>query len=225
VPPLERGRNAQRLQWAAVGDAALPLVSIVTPSLQGRYVKEATEIVLATIRASSTSSWTRAHRARRRISCATFPNLHWVPEPDSGMLPRSTKGSGRPKARHPGRLNADDYTLAGAVMASVELIRSSVWALVQGGRWEIEDDATKIGEVAVKPFDHGPRNAYRAVGEADVTYQHGGDYELWLRLGAPFRVGQTDRVPPGLLLRAGKVRILLGYAVAWRGCCRVEGGH
>ena len=190
----------------------LPLVSIVTPSLnQGRYLEEAIESVRdqdyphiehIVVDGGSTDE-TLAVLARQE-------HLTWLSEPDAGQAAAINKGFRMARGEIYTWLNADDYLLPGAVSAAVEALEETHSSLVHGGWRRVEEDGTTIRDVAPVAFDlerqlnvanavcqpgaFFTRDAYWAVGGVDESYRYAMDYELWLKLGARFPVSHVDRV-------------------------------
>jgi glycosyltransferase involved in cell wall biosynthesis len=197
---------------AAVEGDALPLVSIVTPSLnQGGFIAEAIESVRIqdypriehiVVDGGSTDETLEVLRNNG--------HLRWISEADRGQAAAINKGFRMAGGEIYGWLNADDYYLPGAVTAAVEMIRESGCGLVHGGWRRVEDDGTVINDVAPIPFDYRrqleqanavcqpgaffTRDAYWAVGGVDESYEYALDYELWLKLGARFPVRHVDRI-------------------------------
>jgi glycosyltransferase involved in cell wall biosynthesis len=194
-----------------VNDAELPLVSVVTPSLnQGRFLEQAIASVLdqdypriehVVVDGGSSDETLEILRSHS--------HLRWVSEPDAGQASAINKGFRMAEGEIFGWLNADDYYLPGAVSAAVGVLRETSCALVHGGWIQVEEDGTKLREVRVVPFDYRleleHRNAvcqpgsfftseaYWAVGGVDESYQFAMDYELWLKLGERFDVRHVDR--------------------------------
>jgi glycosyltransferase involved in cell wall biosynthesis len=194
-----------------VSDADLPLVTVVTPSLnQGRYLEEAITSVLEqdyprvehiVIDGGSTDATLEI--------LERHPHLRWVSEPDSGQAAAINKGFRMGSGDVYGWLNADDYYLPGAISAAVEVLRTTGCALVHGGWLRVDDGGNVLGEVPVVPFDYRlqlehrnavcqpgsffTRDAYWATGGVDESYHYAMDYELWLKLGARFNVAHVDR--------------------------------
>jgi len=194
-----------------VNDAELPLVSVVTPSLdQGRFLEQAIASVLEqdypriehiVVDGGSTDETLEILRAH--------PHLKWVSEPDAGQAPAINKGFRMAEGTIFGWLNADDFYLPGAISAAVEVLRTTDCAFVHGGWVQVSEDGTVMREVKVVPFDYHlelehrnavcqpgsffTREAYWAVGGVDESYQFAMDYELWLKLGERFPVGHVDR--------------------------------
>lgn len=194
------------------GAAGLPLVSIVTPSLdQGRYLEEAIASVLEqdypriehiVVDGGSTDETLEILERHE--------HLLWVSEPDDGQAAAINKGFRMAGGEILGWLNADDFYLPGAVSAAVDVLRRTGCALVHGGWRRVAEDGTVLRDVAVVPFEYRrqlesvnvvcqpgsffTRDAYWAVGGVDESYRYAMDYELWLKLGARFPVGHVDRI-------------------------------
>lgn len=194
-----------------MSDAELPLVTVVTPSLnQGRYLEEAIESV-------SAQDYPRVEHVvvdggstdETLDVLARHPHLRWVSEPDGGQASAINKGFRMANGDVYGWLNADDYYVPGAISAAVDVLRSTGCALVHGGWLRVDDDGNVLREVPVVPFDFElqlerrnavcqpgsffTRDAYWAVGGVDESYQFAMDYELWLKLGARFPVEHVER--------------------------------
>jgi glycosyltransferase involved in cell wall biosynthesis len=194
-----------------VTDEDLPLVSVVTPSLnQGRFLEQAIASVLEqdypriehiVVDGGSTDETIEILRAH--------PHLRWVSEPDSGQASAINKGFRMAHGTIFGWLNADDFYLPGAISAAVQALLASDCAFVHGGWVQVAEDGTVMREVKVVPFDYRlqleHRNAvcqpgsfftaeaYSAVGGVDETYEFAMDYELWLKLGRRYPVVHVDR--------------------------------
>lgn len=190
----------------------LPLVSIVTPSLnQGRFIRDAIQSVAdqdypniehIVVDGGSTDQTIELLRSH--------PHLRWISEPDRGQADAINKGFRMAGGAILGWLNADDLYLPGAVRAAVAALRDSGAALVHGSWRQIEEDGTTIRDVPAVPFDFRrqlevanrvaqpgslfTREAYEAVGGLDPRYRYALDYELWLKLGRRFPVTHVDRV-------------------------------
>ena len=193
-------------------EAAPPLVSIVTPSLdQGRYIEEAIRSVLAQDYPRVEHVVVDGGSTDETIEIlGRYPHLRWVSEPDAGQAAAINKGFRMATGEIYGWLNADDYYLPGAITAAVDVLRSGDCEFVHGGWRQIREDGTPIRDVAPLPFDYGrqlehvngvcqpgsffTRDAYWAVGGVDESYEYAMDYELWLKLGARFPVRHVDRI-------------------------------
>jgi len=189
----------------------LPLVSIVTPSLnQGRFIEQAIRSVAEqdypriehiVVDAGSTDETLDVLRRH--------PRVRWTSEPDRGQADAINKGFATAKGEILGWLNADDYYLEGAVSAAVEALRSSGCGLVHGGWRQVDEDGRTIRDVPAVPFDYErqlerenrvaqpgsffTREAFDAVGGVDADLRYAMDYELWLKLGKRFGVCHVDR--------------------------------
>jgi glycosyltransferase involved in cell wall biosynthesis len=191
---------------------ALPLVSIVTPSLeQGRFLEDAIRSVLEqdypriehiVVDGGSTDE-TLAVLERH-------PNVTWVSEADDGQADAVNKGFRMASGEIFGWLNADDAYLPGAVSTAVAALLESGAALVHGGWRQIDERGATIRDIPPVPYDHDAelndrnavcqpgafftRSAFEAVGGLDPSYRYAMDYELWLKLGARFPVTHVDAV-------------------------------
>jgi glycosyltransferase involved in cell wall biosynthesis len=197
-----------------------PLVSIVTPSLnQGRYLEAAIESILAqdypelehiVIDAGSTDETLDVLRR--------FPTIRWLSEPDHGQAHALNKGFALARGQILGWLNADDIYLPGAIGAAVDVLQRTGCALVHGGWCQIDDAGRLLREVKPIPFDYKlqlevrngvsqpgslfTRAAFDAVGGIDESYRYAMDYDLWLRIGARYRVREVDQVLAGYRLHS-----------------------
>jgi len=192
--------------------ADLPLVSIVTPSLnQGQFIEEAIRSVLdqdyphiehIVVDGGSTDG-TLAVLSR-------YPHLTWVSEPDGGQAAAVNKGFRLAQGEIFGWINADDAYLPGAVSTAAAALRTTGAGLVHGGWRQIDEGGATIRDIAPVPYDQDAelndrnavcqpgalftREAFEAVGGVDPSYRYAMDYELWLKLGARFPVTHVDAV-------------------------------
>jgi glycosyltransferase involved in cell wall biosynthesis len=192
--------------------ADLPLVSIVTPSLnQGQFIEEAIRSVLEqaypriehiVVDGGSTDGTLDVLRR--------FPHLRWSSEPDAGQAAAVNKGFRSAGGEIFGWINADDYYLPGAVAAAVTAILESGCGLVHGGWRQVDESGRTIRDVAPIAFDYRrqlevsnavaqpgaffTRAAFEAVGGVDESLRYAMDYELWLKLGARFEVRHIDKI-------------------------------
>jgi glycosyltransferase involved in cell wall biosynthesis len=194
------------------GTEDLPLVSIVTPSLeQGRFLEDAIwsvlqqdyprieHIVVDGGSKDETLDVLEAHA-----------HLTWLSEPDDGQADAVNKGFRLAHGAIFGWLNADDTYLPGAVSTAVSALRRTGAELVHGGWRQIDAAGATIRDIAPVPYDHDAelndrnavcqpgafftRAAFEAVGGLDPSYRYAMDYELWLRLGSRFPVTHVDAV-------------------------------
>jgi FkbM family methyltransferase len=190
----------------------LPLVSIVTPSLnQGRYLAATIESVLEQDYPRIEHIVVDGGSTDETLDVlARYDHVRWVSEPDRGQAHALNKGFALAAGDILGWINADDAYLPGAISAAVEVMRETRCALVHGGWRQIDEDGNVIRDVAPIPFDYHlqlesrngisqpgslfTREAFDAVGGIDESYRYAMDYELWLKLGARFDVRHVDRV-------------------------------
>ena len=192
----------------------LPLVSIVTPSLnQGRFIEETVRSVLGqdyprieylVVDGGSTDG---TLDVLRRVG----GNLRWISEPDHGQGAAINKGFRLASGEILGWLNSDDTYEARAVSTAVEHLRQHPdHAMVYGDATHVDEQDAEIGPCAyVGPFDldrlvHESdyivqpaaffrRSAFEAVGGLDESLHWGMDYDLWLKLGRRFPIEYLPR--------------------------------
>jgi glycosyltransferase involved in cell wall biosynthesis len=199
----------------------LPLVSVVTPSLnQGRYLDATIRSVLeqdypnvehVVVDGGSTDETLDVLRR--------YEHVRWVSEPDRGQSHALNKGFALAGGAILGWINADDVYLPGAISACVDTLRSTDAALVHGGWSQMDESGALLREVPPVPFDYRlqlevrngvsqpgsffTREAFDAVGGIDESYRYAMDYELWLRIGARYDVRQVDRILAAYRLHPG----------------------
>jgi glycosyltransferase involved in cell wall biosynthesis len=189
----------------------LPLVSIVTPSLnQGRFIRDAIESVLSqdypkieyiVMDGGSTDDTLTILRSYDH-------RLVWTSKPDLGQADAVNAGFHLAKGEIFGWLNSDDTYLPGAVKAAVDHLSTSPdTAAVYGDAYYIDDRNSVIGIYPTEDFDLNRlaeacticqpaafvrRAAFNTVGGLDTTLEYCMDYDLWIRLGQRFRI---ERIP------------------------------
>lgn len=190
----------------------LPLVSVVTPSLnQGRYLE-------ATIRSVMEQDYPHVEHVvvdggstdETVDILRRFEHVSWVSEPDRGQAHALNKGFAMARGEILGWLNADDVYLCGAIAAAVSVLLETGCGLVHGGWSQIDESGTLLREVEPIPFDYRQqlevrnavsqpgslftREAFESVGGIDESYRYAMDYELWLKLGERYEVRHVDRI-------------------------------
>ena len=193
--------------------ADLPLVSIVTPSLnQGQFIEE-------TIRSVLDQDYPRIEHIvadggstdETLAVLERHPHLIWVSEADRGQADAVNKGFAMARGEIFGWLNADDLYLPGAVSTAVDALRRTGAGFVHGAWMQIDEHGETLRErIPAVPFDLDAqlnernavcqpgsfftREAFESVGGLDVSYRYAMDYELWLKLGARVPVTHVDPV-------------------------------
>jgi glycosyl transferase family 2 len=194
--------------------APLPLVSIVTPSLnQGRFVLDTIRSVLGqdyprieylVVDGGSTDG-TLATLARHDGA------LRWISEPDGGQAAAVNKGLRMASGEILGWLNSDDVYEPGAVSAAVAYLREHPeTALVYGDAILIDASGRELGpcthveppdvqrlihagDYIVQPAAFFRRAAFEAVGGLDESLHWALDYDLWLKIARRFPLAYLPR--------------------------------
>ena len=189
--------------------ADLPLVSIVTPSLnQGAFIAAAIDSVLAqdypqieflVVDGGSTDGTLDLLRAYGE-------RLRWISEPDNGQADAINKGVALTRGALVAWLNADDRYLPGAVSrAAAEMAAHPQAGLVYGKAEFIDragaalrpcvqaeafslDRLIHTLDFIVQPAAFFRRDAFLAVGAIDAELRYCLDYDLWIRLAQRYGV-------------------------------------
>lgn len=193
-------------------DSDVPLVSIVTPSLnQAAYLEQTLESVAAqdypalehiVVDGGSTDGTLEI--------LARHPGTRWVSEPDRGQSDAVNKGFRLANGAIFGWLNADDYYLPGAVSAAVRTLRATGAGLVYGGYRKVDDASGWSRDVRPEPFDARhqvevgnrvpqpaaffTREAFESAGGLDLDLHYAMDYDLWMKVGARCSVVNVDEL-------------------------------
>ncbi len=188
----------------------LPLVSIVTPSLdQGRFIEQ-------TILSVQGQDYPRVEHivvdggstdGTLDLLCR-YPELVCIVEPDEGQADALHKGFSIAQGDVLGWLNSDDLYLPGAIEAAVAALTETGAGLVYSGYRRIDETGRTLLERPVRPFERRSalnegnpipqptafftRAAFWSVGGIDRSYHYAMDYELWLRLSAQHPVAAID---------------------------------
>jgi glycosyltransferase involved in cell wall biosynthesis len=184
----------------------LPLVSIVTPSLnQGEYIRHAVESVLSqdyphleywVMDGGSTDETTTI-----LAQLAEGGDFRWQSRPDQGQAQAIQMGWARSRGDILAWINADDTYLSGAVRAAVTAFQEHPEAnIVCGGVQLIDSEGIPTGAVKPVALDlsglldlhhYLPQpavflraEAVRSVGGIDASLQYAMDLDLYLRLAA-----------------------------------------
>ncbi len=184
----------------------LPLVSIVTPSLnQAEFIEETILSVLGQDypnleylvvdggSGDGTVDVLRRHEGRL---------LRWTSGPDDGQSDAINRGFAATSGEIIAWLNADDRYMPGAVTAAVEAFAEdpaldlvygqavfidragrSLDSVRHGDEWSIGNLINRTNFVQ-QPAAFFRRTAFEAVGGLDVDLHYVMDYDLWIRLGS-----------------------------------------
>jgi glycosyltransferase involved in cell wall biosynthesis len=192
----------------------LPLVSIVTPSLnQGRFIEDTIRSVVGQdyprieylVVDGGSSDGTLA------ILGQFDGALRWISEPDHGQGAAINKGFRLASGEILGWLNSDDTYEARAISAAVEHLRSHpADAMVYGDATHVDASGQEIGpcsfvgpadlerlihesDYIVQPAAFFRRSAFEAVGGLDESLNWGMDYDLWLKIARRFPICYIPR--------------------------------
>ena len=190
----------------------LPLVSIITPSLnQGRFIRDTIESVLSqdyprleyiVMDGGSTDDTLDILRGYGH-------RLTWMSAPDGRQAEAVNSGFRLAKGEILGWLNSDDTYHPGAVKAAVGHLASNTdTAMVYGDACYIDENNAVTGTYPTENFDMNRlaaaciicqptafirRAPLEAVGMLDPALRYCMDYDLWIRLGARFRIDRIAR--------------------------------
>jgi glycosyltransferase involved in cell wall biosynthesis len=212
----------------------LPLVSIVTPSLnQGRFLRRTIESVLS-------QSYARIeHIVRdgastdgsREILASYAGRVWWVSEPDAGQSAALNLGFAEARGEIFAYLNSDDILLPGAVDAVVQhFLRNPQCDLAYGDADYIDENDRVIGaystaeysfarlaeeNVVCQPAAFWRARIARRVGPFNEALRYAMDYEYWLRIArgggrieyVPRKLA-ASRLHPGAKTLAGRREML-----------------
>jgi hypothetical protein len=194
--------------------AALPVVSIVSPSLnQGPYIEDTIRSVLAqdyprieyVVRDGGSTDGSLAVLERYT------GRVRWVSGPDGGQAAAINQGLRESTGEILAWLNCDDTYEPGAVSAAVQFLRDHPEVMLVYGDATLTDArGTEIGPCAqVEPFalerlvHHGDivvqpaaffrREAFLAVGGLDESLHWTLDYDLWLKIGRRYGAAYLPR--------------------------------
>lgn len=141
-----------------VRDPSLPLVSVVTPSLnQGRYIGATIASILGqdypNLELWVIDGGSRDETLDVLRSHEDDPRLHWLSEPDHGQSDAINKGWARCRGAVLAWLNADDTYLPGAVATQVAALRRAPEAgAVYGDARYIDEAGRPLGRIAGRPY-------------------------------------------------------------------------
>lgn len=190
--------------------ADLPLVSIVTPSLnKGNFITETIESVL-------TQSYPRIEYwivdggstdGTQDILRRYEDRLRWISELDAGQSAAINKGWQRTEGEIIAWLNADDLYFPDAVGKAVDFLGAHPEVeAVYGDCDYIDAQGRFLQSYPTRPFDYRElvrsgvnfipqpatfirRRALEAVGFLDETLEYVMDFDYWLRLGLRHSIG------------------------------------
>lgn len=204
--------------------ADLPLVSVVTPSLnQAQFLAATIESVLEqdypnleylVIDGGSTDG--SPEIIQRYADRLAF----WCSEPDAGQTDALNKGFDRARGKILAYLNADDVYYPGAIAEAVAFLQTHPeLGMVYGDADYIDEDGQVIGRFPAAQTDlkrllrgyvHIPQQAaffrgslWKAVGPLDVSFHFAMDYDLWVRIASKSSIHYHPGTWAGFRLHGG----------------------
>ena len=183
-------RSGRRLDGVHEGNNAQPLVSVVTPVLNGAdFIERAIRSVLTQtheqkehiiVDGGSTDNTLRIIRDYTdRIAC-------WISEPDSGIYDAMNKGIVLSRGRYIKLLNADDMLPPDSIAKAVSVFERAGDTICVKGNVETVDDADRSIEIVSKgtPLHQSwyvPKRVYEKAGLYRTDFKVSSDYEFFLR--------------------------------------------
>lgn len=188
-----------------MGEARLPTISLVTPSLnQGKFLRATIESVLSQ-ELPELDYWVQdggSTDGTLEILREFEGRVAWVSEKDRGQADAINRGLRRVRGEILGYLNSDDVLRPGALRAVAEAFAARPEILFVWGRASYVDDAgrtvcpylvdadalRRLGDSCfiAQPAAFFRRTVWESVGEFDETLHHTMDYDYWLRINTRF---------------------------------------
>ncbi len=196
--------------------AASPLVSIIVPSFnQGRFIRRTLESILSqdyrpleiiVIDGASTDETVSILQA-----FSSHPELHWVSEPDKGVVEAVNKGFARARGSIGGIQSSDDFYLPGAIRAGVEaLLAEPALAFAFGDVAKVDAEGRELARTALAPWSlegvllmetwiPQPSTFFRmelakSLGGWRELVPYSADTDLWLRMALQQSAKKIDRL-------------------------------
>lgn len=196
--------------------AASPLVSIIVPSYnQGRFIRRTLESILSqdyrpleiiVIDGASTDETVSILQA-----FSSHPELHWVSEPDKGVVEAVNKGFARARGSIGGIQSSDDFYLPGAIRAGVEaLLAEPALAFAFGDVAKVDAEGRELARTALAPWSlegvllmetwiPQPSTFFRmelakSLGGWRELVPYSADTDLWLRMALQQSAKKIDRL-------------------------------
>ncbi len=208
-----------RVQPAPDAPAALPRVSVVTPSYNhGRYIEATVRSVLAqdyphvehlVMDAASTDDTVDV---LRRLAAQHPGRLRFVSEADRGQTHALNKAVAQTSGDVIGWLNSDDTFEPGAIRAAVDFFAAHPDVDLVYGDANFVDAADRhiarcahvepfsfhrlvhVTDFIVQPAAFFTRRAFLAVGGGDESLHYTMDYDLFLKIASRFKVAYVPRL-------------------------------
>jgi len=193
-----------------------PLVSIIVPSYnQGRFIRRTLESILSqdyrpieiiVIDGASTDETVSILR-----EFSSFSELHWVSEPDNGVVEAVNKGFDRASGQVGGIQSSDDFYLPGAIRAAVDALQQDPQlAFVFGDIAKVDPDGIELSRTQLAPYTlegvltmltwiPQPSTFFRmtlakSLGGWREDVPYAADTDLWLRMALRAPALKIDRL-------------------------------
>ena len=199
-----------------MANAISPLVSIIVPSYnQGRFIRRTLESILSQdyrpleIIVIDGASTDETVEILREFSIA--PELHWVSEPDSGVVEAVNKGFARARGEIGAIQSSDDFYLPGAISAGVAaLVENPELAFAFGDVAKVDADGRELSRTTLAPYSlegvlsletwiPQPSTFFRmatakSLGGWRSEVPYAADTDLWLRMALQAPAARIPRL-------------------------------
>jgi len=201
-----------------IGDPALPLISIITPSYnQGRFIRQTVESVLGqeypnleywVIDGGSSDQTPDILREYE-----DDPRFHWIGEKDRGQSDAINKGLARSRGEIFAWLNSDDLLTPGALQeVSATWISTGSPAILYGLAHLVDEEGQVTGffpahspdmslekllslkYIFAQPATYAPTRSVIEIGGIDPSYHMAMDLDLWIRLAEMLPIRHIPKV-------------------------------
>lgn len=193
-----------------------PLVSIIVPSYnQGRFIRRTLESILSQdyrpIEILVIDGASKDDTVSILEEFSDHPELHWVSEPDSGVVEAVNKGFARARGEIGAIQSSDDFYLPGAISAGVSaLLSNPELAFAFGDIAKVDAEGKELSRTRLAPYSlvgvltmqtwiPQPSTFFRmalakSLGGWRDTVPYAADTDLWLRMALTAPALKIDRL-------------------------------